>query len=78
MNSIDPSEYYVDNDDDEYLTKVVVDVSARRFWLYSNEGDTRELECDSVDEFMNVLDLVRIVVDDAIISYTEPLVKNQL
>tara|TARA_B100000676_G_C17504598_1_gene544881 strand:+ start:82 stop:318 length:237 start_codon:yes stop_codon:yes gene_type:complete len=78
MKSIDPSEYYVDSDDDEYLIRIVVDVSGRRFWLYSNEGNTRSVDCDSVDEFMNVLDLVRIVVDDEIISYTEPLVKNQL
>ena len=78
MNSINPSDYEIDKDDDEYLTRVVVDTCARKFWLYSNEGDTRQVECDSVDEFMNVLELVRCVVDEDIISYSEPLVKTQL
>jgi len=78
MNSINPSDYEIDNNDDEYLTKVVVDTCARKFYLYSNEGDTRHVDCDSVDEFMNVLELVRCVIDEDIISYSEPLVKTQL
>jgi len=46
--------------------------------LYSNEGETREVDCDNVEEFMNVLELVRGVCDEEIVSYAEPLVKNQL
>ena len=53
-SSYQPEDYYRDNEEDEYLTKVVVDTCAK-FYLYSNEGDTREVDCDNVDEFMNVL-----------------------
>jgi hypothetical protein len=77
-SSYQPDDYYPDNEDDEYLTKVVVDTCSRKFYLYSNEGETREVDCDNVDEFMNVLELVRAVCDDEIVSYSEPLVKNQL
>jgi len=55
-----------------------VDTCASKFYLYSNEGKTREVDCDNVDEFMNVLELVRAVCDDEIVSYSEPLVKSQL
>tara|TARA_B100000965_G_scaffold324134_2_gene285993 strand:- start:1976 stop:2230 length:255 start_codon:yes stop_codon:yes gene_type:complete len=77
-DSIDPSDYTVDSDDDEYLTRVVVDTCCRKFWMYSNEGDVREVTADSTDEFMNILELVRHVVDDDIVAYTEPRVKSGL
>jgi hypothetical protein len=65
-----------DNDDDEYLTKIIVDTCARKFIIWSNEGSERDIECDSIDEFMNVLELVRVVVDDDMIIYSRPLVKS--
>ncbi len=77
-SDIDPSDYTVDSDDDEYLTRVVVDTCCRKFWMYSNEGDVREVTADSTDEFMNILELVRHVVDDDIVAYTEPRVKSGL
>ena len=77
-SSYRPDDYYSDNMEDEYLTKVVVDTCARKFYLYSNEGTTREVDCDNVDEFMNVLELVRAVVDEDTLSYSEPLVKNAI
>ena len=45
--------------EDEYLTKCVVDPSKRTVYLYSSEGDEKVVECDTVDEFMNVLSFVR-------------------
>ena len=78
MTTYNPEDYYRDDDNDEYLTKVVVDTCASKFYLYSNEGETRIVDCDNVDEFMNVLELVRAVCDEDIVSYTEPLVKSQL
>jgi len=75
-SSYQPEDYYVDNDDDDYLTRVVVDTCSRKFYLYSSGGDTREVDCDDVDEFMNVLELVRAVVHDDQVVYCEPLVKT--
>ena len=59
--------------DDEYLTKCVVDTLKRTFYLYSSDGDTRVVKCDTVDEFMSVLDVVRNTAPDDVVSYTSPL-----
>ena len=68
------NDYALENEDDEYLTRVVIDTCARTYRLLSNEGDEKVIECDSVEEFMNVLELVRAVVDEDIIAYTDMLV----
>ena len=59
-------------EDEEYLMKCVVDPVKRTFYLYSSEGDKKTIECDTVDEFMNVLQFVRATADKDIISYAEP------
>ena len=58
---------------DEYLTRCVVDPIKRTVYLYSSEGDTKEVTCDTVEEFMSVLDFVRTTVDAETLSYTNPL-----
>jgi len=58
---------------DEYLTRCVVDPIKRTVYLYSNEGATKEVSCDTVEEFMNVLDFVRNTVDEETLSYVNPL-----
>ena len=73
-----PDDYTIDNEDDEYLTRVVIDVTARTFYLYSSEGDKRVVDDNSVDEFMTLLSVIRDVVDEDIIAYTDPLVKSEL
>ena len=61
--------------EDEYLTKCVVDPSKRTVYLYSNEGDEKVVECDTVDEFMNVLSFVRDTCPEERLSYANPLPK---
>jgi hypothetical protein len=58
---------------DEYLTRCVVDPVKRTVYLYSNEGSEKEVSCDTVEEFMNVLDFVRATVDEETLSYANPL-----
>ena len=58
---------------DEYLTRCVVDPVKRTVYLYSNEGSEKEVVCETVDEFMNVLDFVRATVDAETLSYASPL-----
>ena len=53
----DPKDYTTKSEDDEYLTRVVIDTCARTFYLYSNEGEKKIVNCDTGDEFMNVLTL---------------------
>jgi hypothetical protein len=58
---------------DEYLTRCVVDPIKRTVYLYSSEGTEKEVVCDTVDEFMNVLEFVRSTVDEETLSYANPL-----
>ena len=59
--------------EDEYLMKCVVDPVKRSFYLYSSEGEKRVVDCDNMDEFMYVLELVRNITPDDALSYTDPL-----
>ena len=53
--------------EDEYLMKCVVDPVKRSFYLYSSEGEKRVVDCSNMEEFMNVLELVRRITP---VSYT--------
>ena len=72
----DSKDYACKNEDDEHLIRVVVDTCSRTFRLFSNEGGEKVVECDNYEEFMNVLTLVRAVVSDDILAYTEARVST--
>lgn len=59
--------------EDEYLTRCVVDPVKRSFYLYSSEGDEKVIGCDTIEEFMNVLELVRATCPEDVLSYSSPL-----
>ena len=58
---------------DEFLTRCVVDPLRRTVYLYSNEGDEKQVFCETVEQFMNVLELIRATVSEDTLSYTNPL-----
>jgi hypothetical protein len=58
---------------DEYLSRCVVDPVKRTIYLYSSEGDEKEVVCETVDEFMSVLHFVRATVSEEVLSYANPL-----
>ena len=76
MTKSQRDDYLCDNEDDEYLTRVVIDTNARTFYMYSNVGTKREICCEETHQFMDVLELVRAVCEDHIVVYTEPLVAS--
>lgn len=57
---------------EEFLTRCVVDTLARKFYLYSNEGEEKIVDCETIDEFMNVLEVVRSQVSDDCLAYSSP------
>tara|TARA_B100000287_G_scaffold182187_1_gene172294 strand:+ start:184 stop:378 length:195 start_codon:yes stop_codon:yes gene_type:complete len=59
--------------EDEYLMKCVVDPAKRSFYLYSNEGDEKVVVCDTVEQFMDVLEVVRKTCPEERLIYAEPL-----
>jgi len=58
---------------DEYLTRCVVDPMKRSIYMYSNEGSTKEVTCETMEQFMSVLDFVRATVDEDTLAYANPL-----
>jgi hypothetical protein len=58
---------------DEYLSRCVVDPIKRTVYLYSSEGSEKQVTCETVDEFMSVLEFVRATVDEETLSYANPL-----
>ena len=58
---------------DEYLSRCVVDPLKRTVYLYSSDGNEKQVSCETVQEFMNVLDFVRATVDEETLSYANPL-----
>jgi len=44
---------------DDLLSRCVVDPVARKFYLYSEQGDERVVDCETMEQFMSVLELVR-------------------
>ena len=58
---------------EEYLSRCVIDPIKRTVYLYSSEGSEKQVSCETVQEFMNVLDFVRSTVDEDSLSYVNPL-----
>jgi len=61
------------NMQDEFLTRCVVDPTKRTIYIYSSEGDTKEIVCDTVDQFMDVLEVIRNTCPEDALVYAEPL-----
>ena len=58
---------------DEFLTRCVVDPTKRTFYIYSSEGDTKEIVCDTTDQFMDVLEVINKTCLEDVLVYAEPL-----
>ena len=52
----------------ETLEKVIVDIPSRKFVLFSNTGDRKEVDCD-MDQFMRVLSIIRELVPTEEVIY---------
>jgi hypothetical protein len=58
---------------EDSLSRCVVDPVARKFYLYSDQGDERVVDCETVDQFMSVLELVREITPEDVLAYANPL-----
>ena len=56
-----------------YVESVVIDICSRTFFITSNENDERVVECDSAEEFMNVLEVCTAHLEEDQILYTGPV-----
>ena len=62
--------------EEEYVTRCVVDTSLRKVYLYSNEGDEKVVDCDTMDEFLNLLRFLRDHLDEETLVYADPVVAS--
>ena len=58
---------------DEFLTRCVIDTTKRIFYIYSSEGDNKEIVCDTVDQFIDVLEVIRNNCPEDALVYADPL-----
>tara|TARA_Y100001963_G_C6730228_1_gene423504 strand:- start:744 stop:950 length:207 start_codon:yes stop_codon:yes gene_type:complete len=66
-------------EDDAYLTRCVVNTTARSFYLYSSDGSEKEVTCETTQQFLDVLKLCREVlhdIDEDLLVYSEPAVNS--
>ena len=57
--------------DNEAVEKIVIDVCARKFLLYSDMGSTRQVVCETTEQFMDVLEVVTTKAESELIEYAE-------
>tara|TARA_B100000214_G_scaffold296563_1_gene226461 strand:+ start:158 stop:340 length:183 start_codon:yes stop_codon:yes gene_type:complete len=58
---------------EEYLSRCVVDPMKRKIFLYSSEGDEKVVSCETMDQFMNLLEMCRNNLDEDTLAYADPL-----
>ena len=59
------------NNTAEYVQGVVIDICSRSFLLLSNTGDEKFVECDTVEQFMNVLEVCTVNLNEDEIEYVD-------
>ena len=63
---------------DDWLSKCVIDPSKRKVYLYSESGEKRTVDCDTVQEFMNVLNFVRATASEDMILMQNPFSQGKI
>lgn len=57
--------------DTECVQGVVIDVCTKSFLLLSDQGSTKEVNCESTEQFMNVLEVITNNLDPDQIEYSD-------
>ncbi len=55
----------------ECVKGIVIDVCTKSFLLLSDHGSTKEVNCETTEEFMNVLEVVTSNLDPEQIEYAD-------
>ena len=60
---------------DASVVKTIVDICSRSFTIVSEEGHIQLVQCQSVNEFMDVLEVCHEFMDDDKLVYSEIITK---
>ena len=61
----------------ECVQGIVIDVCTRSFLLLSDEGNEKMVECETVNEFMNVLEVVTANLEPHQIEYVDIAIEGE-
>jgi len=63
-------------DTEEYVESVLVDVCSKSFKMFSNLGEEQSLTCETTEQFMDVLSVVKYALEDdeANLYYLDPII----
>jgi hypothetical protein len=60
---------------DASVVKTIVDICSRSFKIVSDEGYIQLVQCESVEEFMDVLEVCQEFMDEDMLVYSEIITK---
>jgi len=60
---------------DASVVKTIVDICSRSFKIVSDEGYIQLVQCESVNEFMDVLEVCHEFMDDDMLVYSDIITK---
>jgi len=60
---------------DASVVKTIVDICSRSFKIVSDEGHIQLVQCESVQEFMDVLEVCQEFMDEDMLVYSEIITK---
>ena len=60
---------------DATVVKTIVDICSRSFKIVSDEGYVQLVQCETVQEFMDVLQVVNDFMDEDMLVYSEIITK---
>jgi hypothetical protein len=59
-----------------YVSGVVIDVCTRSFLILSDKGEEKKVDCDTAEQFMNLLEVCTSHLNDDQIQYADLSVKG--
>jgi len=59
-----------------FVQGVVIDVCTRSFLLLSDQGDEKMVECETTEQFMNVLEVCTSHLNDDQIEYADLAIRE--
>ena len=62
---------------DASVVKTIVDICSRSFKIVSDEGYVQLVQCESVQEFMDVLEVCQEFMDEDMLVYSEIITKSK-
>tara|TARA_B100001094_G_scaffold319161_1_gene363622 strand:+ start:3028 stop:3234 length:207 start_codon:yes stop_codon:yes gene_type:complete len=63
----------MDNDPNESVESILINICKRTIILFSDLGDQKVVECDNIDQFMSVMEVIKDTADPEIITYIDPV-----